>query len=75
MLRKLLTNHYSTVHVDLFLKEKNYLTRSKYAIASIAAFTQSILPVLAEEINPKGWALKVAKMATHFSEKKITKIP
>ena len=73
MLRKLLENHYSTVHVDLFLKEKNYLTRSKYAIASISAFTQSTLTVPAEEIKPKGWALKVAKMATHFSEKKKQK--
>ena len=70
MLRKLLKNHYSTVHLDLFLKDKNYLTRSKYAIASIVAFTRSTLPVPAEEIKPKGWVLKVAKMATHSSEKK-----
>ena len=45
------------------------MTRSKYAIASIVAFTRSTLPVPAEEIKPKGWALKVAKMVTHFSEK------
>ena len=70
MLRKLLKNHYSTVHLDLFLKDKNYLTRSKYAIASIVTFTRSTLPVPAEEIKPKGSVLKVAKMATHFSEKK-----
>ena len=73
MLRKLLKNHYSTVHLDLFLKDKNYLTRSRYAIASIVAFTRSTLPVPAEEIKPKGWVLIVAKMATHSSEKKKSK--
>ena len=77
MLRKLLKNLYSTVHVDLTLKDKNYLKRSKYAIASIVVFTPSILPVLAEEIKLKGWApaLKVAKMATRFNEKTKKKLP
>ena len=32
---------YSMVHVDLFLKEKTYLTRPKHAIATIAVFTRS----------------------------------
>ena len=49
------------------------MTRPKYAIASIVVFTGSTLPGPAEEIKPKGWALKVATMATHLDEKYLEK--
>ena len=60
---------YSTVHVDLFLEEKTYLTRPNYPIVTIVSFTRSTLPVPAEEIKPKAWALSDEK-ATRFNEKK-----
>ena len=68
---------YSAVHVNLFLKEKTYLTRPKYAIATsfflITGYSprpcKFTLTVRAEESKPKGWALKVMKKAICFNEK------
>ena len=70
---------YSAVHVNLFLKEKTYLTRPKYAITTsfflITGYSprpcKFTLTVRAEESKPKGWALKVMKKAICFNEKQI----
>ena len=45
------------------------MTRPNYPIVTIVLFTRSTLPVPAEEIKPKAWALSDEK-ATRFNEKK-----
>ena len=61
MLRKFLKSHLQYGYVDLFLEEKTYLTRPNYPIVTIVLFTRSTLPVPAEEIKPKAWALSDEK--------------